>query len=424
MGSGASNKRNLNDKYKSRRQKSHNGIQVLQFYSKPEFTNLPDGILWRTKKEKTFLPGQLGDYTMLKEYGIIKIFLKKEKAEKIEEEIYRVIEEKEDEKREIEDEMEAGSSIDRKKKGEISNIQKIISDYQRVLKCIQDRNNNQSDEENKSYHSSVSEDEKKEMDDCVNNPTPIQKDKIKDWIRKHDTGMADAYRDNGRLRLILTNPKHVKILDEILDNLDKNLDNPEGYILPDLNTLEIKLVANIVDKADKLLRNHFPIKVKHLWVRNNHSEHDITRYWNILDSIDSQRMNQLVLSKFYIPADILGNIFNHFYQVRILAFWYCKLEAEEVEISDEIEFEIEHIVFKNCRQGTKRNRYLDYLWRFIEAIGRSNLKDSLQSCRFKNDKKVKIKPQEIQKIFYCNGMTDVKVIEAIYEGLELDYQKF
>ncbi|CAI2370700.1 unnamed protein product [Moneuplotes crassus] len=417
MGCQASDERKPNKKNRSRRPEGHCDIQVLQFDDKVDITDIElpgmggnrEGIACRTKQGKTFLPGQQNSYKVLKEYGITKVFLKREKAEEMAGEIQVLIDEKEAEKKEIEHEIEAGNSFDPKKGVVVRDIQNIISDFQRVLGCIQDGNNNHSNEENDSFDNDNFEDERREGDDWENTPIPIQKYRIEGYIRKHNKDMADAYNEDGRLRLILNNSKHIKIIEELLDNLD-------GYILPDCSTLGIELVGYNSDKAYELLSNHFPKKVKHFWFKNLEPEEDITRYWSILESINSQGIYQLVLSKFHVPTDILGKIFGCFSQVKFLTFWYCTLEGQEVEISNQIEFKIEHIIFKNCGEPAKSdwNNHPQHLWGIIEAIGKSNLKNSLKSCRFKNDPEVEITLNNIQEIFESNGMADVKVYEAIY----------
>lgn len=98
MGCQASDRRKPNKKNESRGKEGHDDIQVLQFDDKVDIADSTEGIEWRTKQGKTFLPGQQNDYKVLKEYGITKVFLEREKAEEMTDRIQVLIDEKEAEK--------------------------------------------------------------------------------------------------------------------------------------------------------------------------------------------------------------------------------------------------------------------------------------------------------------------------------------
>ncbi|CAI2369636.1 unnamed protein product [Moneuplotes crassus] len=381
---------------------SSDDISVFQTSQKVMIEVFDDGVLCKTKGSLTYLPGQIKDYKMVIAFGITSICLDKQIAKLMVGEIRSKIKQKEFE-------------IKANTKSIANNAQRIISDFQRVLQCILNKIKNEDfrntlGEGKPLQPSSYTKDEPKNTstNKFSNDRPEISKKgrtsdesshKAKNVSTTKDTPKEEEKKDivnidKGTLELDMSKPQDCQTVKKVLESLDYET-------ISDCFIFTFVTTPKSCENVNRLLSDYFPSKVSRFCFKNSLPEGAITDYWSSLESISSRSIHRLEITNFVIPSDLLGNIIDAFSQVAILMFLNCKIEGEQIDIDTSRKFKIKDLVFCFCgeKERSDWNNNPQNLQAIIEAISKSDLKNSLKTLRLKNRPPEKMDIKTLRELF-------------------------
>ncbi|CAI2359181.1 unnamed protein product [Moneuplotes crassus] len=377
-------------------------IKVFESYKRVTIDETSDGVICQTKEGKTFLPGTLDDYKMVVQSRIWRIFIDSETAAFMRDEIKKSILKKKAEKEEAEKNNKAGAPYDPKKSVVVQNIQKIIDDYQRVVNCI---------EEAMDKEEVPPEQKQVAMPSAHKGIKQISKSTVANWIKKYSQKRYQDFVKKEKLGLQGDLWVTCKIEKDIL----KKAQEMGAKRLPDLKAFFIDMWKENEQFGMKIVQRHFPNKVGWFILRvrgNKKKRKSIEPYWGCLSVVAERAVMRLSLVNFMVSRKRLEDVFGKFAKVQKLGFTRCRVLGQGVWIDPKIKFSIIRLAFADCGNNicSNWNETPEHLWDIIEQIGKSDLKNSLKSCHFFNNDKVRMKAKDIKEKFEIYELTSIALM--------------